>query len=818
MTAHDGQSGSVTPAQLSFLAIYNPSLGNTDETLHDQIVFYWSRKNGPHKRQGNHTDEGAEGVEDRNEKLRRIGLAQGMVEFARSFSGDESIDSVETEKSRIVLHELEPGWWILASIDLTRLAPSGLSAHTAKTASEPARPTTEFSAREVSPPHLLITQLCRAHASFLLHHATSLGELYSRIDGPAFYSNLYRFWGRFVRNWDVLLHGNPSVDIFAAIKLAGGGELGMGVGEEDRGSGEREVLEGFVGRIEGLVDLVVSRFGDPPFEGEDSNEKGKETNQDPETQQWGGPSALPSPTDGAIFLGIGTLARTSLRDITNWMEELYELGEDAYCVNESPSSTRRRKRRKPGKMIGPKLGRGSSGNTHSQHRQSARAEHGISAGKKRNDGNTREISQQRIPPPIVSTVESTVLAAAEGDGNKPQGEQNESSFGYGSRKFMKYLTLGYSPPWRTAPLEPRGHSDLEIQAAEASDSENTNLVPIQHIEPQPDIEPEEGEVFIQKHEKTIGHFLIGLKGDVEDDRDDAMSTEQNASKGADTNTRILQRTVQVKMEPTYRKAGSPRSSLDQIARDSSDVSTPISAKPARTESANDPHKRGNYRVVVYVYQPFIFTFLFEPNTECLSSPTFYRSLHHQLGPLQRPLLSSTSSTISPAINTDTPISVRGSQPIYDLIYDPKSLTIYSSIPTIPLPALLEDRSTQADAWARVEALSVHQQILNIFTSTRHRNLELERTCKTSRGWWVVWMKLPNLGDNPTSNGDNKNSGLSHKEAMLVRKSSDYAPRISSLGYYGKDGAGGSASGVVGLVEGIGIDTRKYIESLLSLNR
>jgi hypothetical protein len=413
---------------------------------------------------------------------------------------------------------------------------------------------------------------------------------------------MYRFWDRFVWNWDVLLHGNPSVGIFAAIKLAGGGELGVGVGEEDRGSGEREVLEGFVGRIEGLVDLVVSRFGDPPFEVEDSSEKGKEKNQAPGAQQWGGPGVLPGRTDGAIFLGVGALARSSLRDITNWMEELYELGEDAYGVNENPSSTRRRKRRKPGRKVNPKLGRGNSGNTHSEHRKSARAEHGIAAEKRRNNSSARESSQHRIPPPIVSNVEPTVPTAARGDGNKPQGEQNEGSSGYGSRKFMKYLTLGYSSPWRTPPREPKGHSDVENRTAEGSDSEDTILMPIQHIEPQPDIEPEEEEVFIQKHEKTIGHFLVGLKGDVEDDRDDAMSSEQNASEETDTNTRILRRTVQVEMEPTHHKdnAGSPPSSLDRIARNSSDAPTSASVEPTGRESTNDPYKRKNCRVVVYV--------------------------------------------------------------------------------------------------------------------------------------------------------------------------------------------------------------------------
>lgn len=38
-----------------------------------------------------------------------------MTERAdRSFSDREAVDSIDTEKSRIVLHELEAGWWVLA--------------------------------------------------------------------------------------------------------------------------------------------------------------------------------------------------------------------------------------------------------------------------------------------------------------------------------------------------------------------------------------------------------------------------------------------------------------------------------------------------------------------------------------------------------------------------------------------------------------------------------------------------------------------------------------------------------------------------------
>lgn len=105
----------VVPAQLSFLAVYNPSLGTSDETFHQQIVVYYSRAaKAPSKLSNEHAKSEQELREHENEKLRQVGLAQGMVGFAKSFSHGEAVDSVETHKSRIVLRELEQGWWILA--------------------------------------------------------------------------------------------------------------------------------------------------------------------------------------------------------------------------------------------------------------------------------------------------------------------------------------------------------------------------------------------------------------------------------------------------------------------------------------------------------------------------------------------------------------------------------------------------------------------------------------------------------------------------------------------------------------------------------
>lgn len=77
----------VVPAQLSFLAIYNPELGRSDETFHNQIVFYYSKAaKARSKINGTDTHAEKELREQENEKLRQVGLAQGMVGFARYVS------------------------------------------------------------------------------------------------------------------------------------------------------------------------------------------------------------------------------------------------------------------------------------------------------------------------------------------------------------------------------------------------------------------------------------------------------------------------------------------------------------------------------------------------------------------------------------------------------------------------------------------------------------------------------------------------------------------------------------------------------------
>ncbi len=75
----------VVPATLSFLAIYNPNLSISDETFEEQIVYYYSKPQNGRRKSQQAKDDGEieETKEEKDEKLRQIGLAQGMVSFAK---------------------------------------------------------------------------------------------------------------------------------------------------------------------------------------------------------------------------------------------------------------------------------------------------------------------------------------------------------------------------------------------------------------------------------------------------------------------------------------------------------------------------------------------------------------------------------------------------------------------------------------------------------------------------------------------------------------------------------------------------------------
>lgn len=358
-----------------------------------------------------------------------------------------------------------------------------------------------------------------------------------------------------------------------------------------------------------------------------------------------------------------------------------------------------------------------------------------------------------------------------------------------------------------------------------------------------------------------GHFLIGLKGEVEDAHSD-MDNDRYSEANEDMNSRTLLRTLHVELESdtyrpesqTFRDFGSHDHEITQRVVDKHGHTV----KQASTSfDSQDRNKVQKLRVVVYASRPFLFTFVFQLRTGSLTFEGFYKSLHKQIAPLRRQLIAST------AYRPGKPDVGAQAANIYDLVWDPRALTIHSTIPNISDPPLASRPTNTMGTpnptavWSRSEALSTHMMILNLFAATRADPAALEQTCKTGRGWWIVWRRIierapppPPITDRDTSDEEtppgrrppglrhsstdstsglyasSKNSGPRDaggetaprdevsKEIFLIRKAGDHG----GIRGVARDGGGGWADGASRLAQGIGVDTVRYVEGLLSLNR
>lgn len=125
------------------------------------------------------------------------------------------------------------------------------------------------------------------------------------------------------------------------------------------------------------------------------------------------------------------------------------------------------------------------------------------------------------------------------------------------------------------------------------------------------------------------------------------------------------------------------------------------------------------RRVLYIHRPFVFAFLFEPG------PDIHPPLQHRLDPLCHSLLRATD------LHQSSDSNVR------ELIYDPRRMTIRTTIPNIP-------DHTRIDFWSRSEAISMHAYILHSYMALRKQPQQLEHTAQTNRGWSFTWLRLPQL--------------------------------------------------------------------------
>ncbi|KAH9876057.1 hypothetical protein J1614_003936 [Plenodomus biglobosus] len=871
----------VIPAQLSFLAIYNPSLGRSDETFHQQIVFYYSKAAKTRSKLSNGDTQRKEELrEQENEKLRQVGLAQGMIGFAKSFSNGATVDSVETHKSRIVLHELENGWWILASIDLTQLpAADGASRTSSKnTNTEPA---VEYSSREVSPPALLIQQLVRAQSTFLLHHGTTLETMFSKHGRPKFCSILEKYWSRFAATWDVLLHGSPAVDIYGGMKLAAGGELGMGVGEEDWGSSERDVLEDFARRTEGLVDVMVSRFGEASPLQQAKSSTDPKLLEATEDEPWIGSGKSVHAADGVVFSGLGAISHKSLRDLSHWVETIYCHGEYAYGVRDTVTSDRKKRQRR---KLKPDVEAQSSRSPASSRNERATL----------NPSDSSSTLPLGIPPPIVKAVERSLdKASAAADktntnsGNASNSESKPMLASLGDTEtWMKYMTLGYGTAWGGSSSNNNNHDDNKKPTEEPQPAtpparkRSPSPAAMRYIEPEPDIDTAAEKRRRQVQLESNGYFLIGLKGDMLDlDMDDENDH-------GNWNNRIPLRTIHLEVD------GQGNSATTPSAADSDE--TPQYEREMHLHTATESALT-RLRPVIYIHRPFIYTFLFSHQTYTLSLSSFYRDIHTFFSPLHRSLDKSTSpsrvaarltAATNPYTTSSPSTSPESPSPIYDLVYDPRTYTLHSSLPNIPDPGT-QASSTAPNQISRTSALHIHTTLLTIFAHTRisatsTNPTQIETFARTNRAWCVAWLRLPpsshtsqtqthrhaeptNLYNNNNDGSDNGKDQDQHenenenefntldlREAFLVHwapaspshshshshsyeESQQPTPpqdpaksrfRWSTLGLrlggQRARGSGGGGSGEFGAAAGAGLgmgfDARRYVEGLLSLNR
>ncbi len=614
----------------------------------------------------------------------------------------------------------------------------------------------EYSAKDVKPPELLLRNLIQAHSTFLLHHASSISALMVRNFRTKFVNILGRYWDEFITTWTVTLHGNPAVAIYGGIKLASSGELGIGVGEEDRGSGEREVLEGFVGRVDGLIDLVVSRFGDAE---ELTTDKGKQPSHHMDTiakSNWLGTGSEPSADDGAVFLGVGALSRDSLRDLTHWMEEVYSWGPRAYGVMDNPINTRQKHRktkkrpenkwsnRSEQPMQQPELlSRPSEANTIRPSSKAAKQQklRKGSKGDLMKDRALRPMSPLPTPQEPTLTQESANQQSQRPSYGRAQSSKSSDHSVKGTSRFSDYFKLGYGTHWSlTGSSYKDEHSSLHSVKSLKPPVEEFPPRPLVQHHPDFSDSPNGRDKPYYPLDDYVGHFLVGLLGDIEADEGQASSADESGGDG--NNLRLVVRTVTVELERESDARAEGDISIDLSTGDGDVTSNMGSSQQTGTSHASsfeaqDRNKTKKLRVVLYCKRPFIYTLLFELRTESLAFPSLYRSLHHQLSPLQRPLLKSTSQRLARPLTSSHVADARN--PIYDLVWDPKSLVIMSSIPNIPPHGHAYDNMPP---WSRMEALSTHAQLLNTYIDTRFDEKELERTCKTSRAYWIVWTRIP----------------------------------------------------------------------------
>jgi len=389
-----------------------------------------------------------------------------------------------------------------------------------------------------------------------------------------------------------MLHASPATGVL------GGGGIKMAGGKpgKEMGSKERDFLRGWADKekSKGLVDLVASRFGEPPEE----NKKAKGSEGHSGFWFWNSSNKLPTPSapsqkgqqgpafimpqDGCILPGTGVLDSRSIQDVATYLSELYQYGDESF--SRSSASSRLKKNRNRPKAPA----KGGSGGSDSSMGDSLRT----NTSTARPAGAELQAASSPSGPATSVAIDEPVKdggpqgRAAETSPQMTQGLSNKKQSPSNSNaKILNLLTFGWSGG--SAPgKDTRVRGTDSTTSSTAPSSRTPSPAPTKVVDPQAAEEADGPAGRMRGESPTRARFVIGFMGDL-----DVEDLDECESGGRITSRTIWASRSVIENEPDEQARGD--TALDE-GLERRDSTTPT-IKQANLEEL---------RIVIYAVIPF----------------------------------------------------------------------------------------------------------------------------------------------------------------------------------------------------------------------
>jgi hypothetical protein len=151
----------VTPAKIKYFALYDPSLSHSEDDSERQLLLYLPDK-----------------PDSTNNKVRNIGMIQGIHQFCSEYTKGEPLDWVELDGGYVIFTSFEQRYNAILSIQLTKVKDEG---HI------------EFRKADIAPVAYLKEVMNRGYDQFRLHNGT-IQSLMDSMSLQECISFLHKWW------------------------------------------------------------------------------------------------------------------------------------------------------------------------------------------------------------------------------------------------------------------------------------------------------------------------------------------------------------------------------------------------------------------------------------------------------------------------------------------------------------------------------------------------------------------------------------------------------------------------------------------------